>query len=141
MRDRGQPRDSGRALRRYADRQVIERATGSGLLVTAYQAAEQLGIRRSDLDHLVRTQWLRAAVWVQSNRYRRSTDPNATVQTVPLYRTAALDALRDHPAFDWDEIRATPRGRPSPLARLASRNADSPAVGAGARRPPAAERE
>jgi hypothetical protein len=120
---------------------VIERATGGGRLVTAHQAAEHLGIRRSDLNHLVRTQWLRAAVWVQSNRYRRSTDPAATVQTVPLYRAAALDALLTHPAFDWDEIRATPRGRPSPMARLAPPGADSPAAGGGAKCPPAAQRE
>jgi hypothetical protein len=41
-----------------------------------------------------------------------------TDQTVPLYRTIDPDALLEHPAFDWEEIRATPRGRRSALARL-----------------------
>ncbi|MFI1331008.1 hypothetical protein ACH4U7_12885 [Streptomyces sp. NPDC020845] len=35
-----------------------------------------------------------------------------------LYRLADLELLLAHPAIDWDEIRTTPKGRPSPLARL-----------------------
>ncbi|MGH3767978.1 MAG: hypothetical protein ACRDS0_14205 [Pseudonocardiaceae bacterium] len=109
---------SGRALRRYADRQVVERATVDGRLVTADHAAERLGIRRCDLDHLIRTGWLLAAAWVSSRDHRRSVDPTVRDQTVPLYRPTDLDALLDHPAFDWKEIRATPRGRRSALAYL-----------------------
>jgi hypothetical protein len=115
---RGHLRTNGRALRRYVDRQVIERATGDGRLITADHAEQRLGIRRSDLDHLIRTGWLQATARVDSSRHRRSIDPTVTEQTVPLYRTADLDALLEHPAFDWDEIRGTPRGRRSALARL-----------------------
>jgi hypothetical protein len=113
-------RHSGRALRRYVDRQAIERITVDGGLVTTDQAAERLGIRRSDVDHLVRTGWLQAAAWVNSSHHRRSIDSTVTDQIVSLYRTADLDALLQHPAFDWDEIRATPRGRRSGLACLAT---------------------
>jgi hypothetical protein len=97
---------------------VIERATGDGRLVTADQATQRLGIRRCDLNHLIRTGWLQATAWVDSSRHRRSIDPTVTGKTVPLYRTADLDALLEHPLFDWDEIRATPRGRRSALAYL-----------------------
>ncbi len=113
VRYRGRTRHSGQALRRYADRQAIERSTEDGRLVTADQAAELLGIRLCDVDHLIRIGWLQAAAWVHSSHHRRSTDPTATDQTVPLYQTADLDALLGHPAFDWEEIRATPHGRPS----------------------------
>jgi hypothetical protein len=116
---RGHLQTNGRALRRYVDRQVIERATGDGRLITADHAAHRLGIRRSDLDHLIRTGWLQATARVDSSRPRRSIDPTVTDKTVPLYRTADLDALLEHPAFDWDEIRATPPGRRSALAHLA----------------------
>jgi hypothetical protein len=125
---RGHLRHSGRALRRYVDRQAIELATVEGRrLVTASQAAERLGIRPCDLNHLIRTGWLQATAWVHSHRHRHGIDPTVTDidptvtdQTVPLYRIADLDALLDHPAFDWDEIRATPRGRRSALAQLAT---------------------
>jgi len=115
---RGRTRRSGQALRRYADRQAIERATVDGQLATADQAAERLGIRRSDLNHLIRLGWLEATARIPSNQHRRITLPAIADKTVPLYRTADLDVLLEHPAFDWDEIRATPRGRRSALAQL-----------------------
>jgi hypothetical protein len=87
------PRSSGRALRRYADRQVIERATGDGQLVTAELAAQRLGIRRTDLDHLIRTGWLRAAARIRASGNRRSADPTVADHIVPLYRTADLEAF------------------------------------------------
>jgi hypothetical protein len=96
----------------------MERATVRGRLATADQAAERLGIRRCDVDHLIRAGWLRATAWVDSSHSQRRVDPTVTDQTVPLYRTIDLDALLEHPAFDWEEIRATPRGRRSALARL-----------------------
>jgi len=58
--NRGRTRHSGRALRPNADRQVIERVTVDGGLLTASQAAERFGRRRSDVDHLIRTGWLQA---------------------------------------------------------------------------------
>lgn len=119
---RGHFRTNGRALRRYADRQAIERVTGDGRLVTADQAAQLLGIRRCDVDHLIRTGWLQATAWVDSSRHRRSIDPTVTDQIVPLYRTADVDALLDHPAFDWEEIRDAPRGSRSALAYLVTKS-------------------
>lgn len=108
MNNRGRTRHSGRALRPNADRQVIERVTVDRGLLTASQAAERFGRRRSDVDHLIRTGWLQAAAWVNSSHHRCSIDPTVTDQIVPLYRRADLDALLGHPAFDWGEIRATP---------------------------------
>lgn len=60
MNNRGRTRHSGRALRPNADRQVIERVTVDRGLLTASQAAERFGRRRSDVDHLIRTGWLQA---------------------------------------------------------------------------------
>jgi hypothetical protein len=37
---------------------------------------------------------------------------------MPLFRTGDLDILLTHPAIDWPQVRATPRGRRSPLAAL-----------------------
>jgi hypothetical protein len=115
---RGSAPHSGRALRRYADRQAIERATADGRLVTADYAAERLGIRRCDIDHLIRTGWLQATILIHASHHRRSIDPTVTDRTVSLYQTADVNALLEHPAFDWDEIRTTPRGRRSALAYL-----------------------
>ena len=117
---RGHLRTNGRALRRYVDRQLIERPTVDGRLVTADHAAQRLGIRRCDVDHLIRTGWLQATAWADSSRHRRSIDLTMTDKTVPLYQTADLDVLLEHPTFNWDEIRATPRGRRSALAYLAT---------------------
>ncbi|MGO4636102.1 hypothetical protein AB4225_35065 [Streptomyces sp. 2RAF24] len=44
--------------------------------------------------------------------------PRSWAPSVPLYRLGDLDVLLAHPAIDWQEIRATPKGRPSALARL-----------------------
>jgi hypothetical protein len=54
--------------------------------------------------------------WVRSSWQRRRSVPQ-----VPLFRSADLDVLLVHPAIDWDAVRSTPAGRPSPLARLAVR--------------------
>lgn len=41
---------------------------------------------------------------------------------VALFRVADLDVLRTYPAIDWNEVRATPTGKPSPLANLTTRS-------------------
>lgn len=107
----------GRALERFSDRAALERAMKDGRLLTRDAAAEYLQIRRSDLEHLVDAQWLEPTTWVHSGWQRRSSSPK-----IPLFRTADLDVLLAHPAIDWDEVRATPPGRPSPLAMLTARS-------------------
>ena len=125
MNNRGRTRHSGRALRPNADRQVIERVTVDGGLLTASQAAERFGRRRSDVDHLIRTGWLQAAAWVNSSHHRCSIDPTVTDQIVKLYRRADLDALLGHSAFDW--VRSAPHRVRHSSPRLSGhqiRNAD-----------------
>ena len=81
-------------------------------LVTADAAAEHMEIRRADFDHLVRLGML-----YPSRTHTKTVGRRRTVD-VPLYRTRDLDgALRDAPV-DWEEIRSTKPGKPSPLARL-----------------------
>lgn len=115
---KGYPLYCGRALEAFADRDALEAALRDGELHTADQAAEYLSIRRSDFDHLTRSGWLEEVDRVHSGWQRRREAP-----AVPLYRTGDLDVLLAHPAIDWAEVRATPRGRPSPLARLGTRAA------------------
>lgn len=115
---KGHPLYCGRALEAFTDRVALEDALRAGNLHTAEQAATYLSVRRSDLDHLTRSGWLEAVTRVHSGWQRRREAP-----AVPLYRTGDLDVLLAHPAIDWDDVRATPRGRPSPLAHLTARPA------------------
>lgn len=101
------------ALDVVADRQLVVDAVTVGQLYTADQAAARMRIRRADFDHLVRAGWLEEVTHVRSSWQRRSDPP-----TVPLYREGDLRVVLEHPAIDWDEVRSTPAGRPSPLVRL-----------------------
>ncbi len=103
----------GRALEAFADREALLAALAAGRLYTADEAAEYLRVRRSDLDHLTRAGWLTEVTRVRSGWQRKREYP-----AVPLFRAGDLDVLLAHPAIDWDAVRATPRGRPSPLAQL-----------------------
>ncbi|MFE4265392.1 hypothetical protein [Streptomyces sp. NPDC056883] len=105
----------GQALEDFADRAVLERAKHNGRLLDRTAAAKYLGIRACDFDHLTRAKWLRPQMWVHSGWQRRRDAP-----CVALFRLGDLDVLLVHPAIDWDPVRATPKGRPSPLARLTS---------------------
>lgn len=79
------------------------------------QSAARLSIRRSDWDHIVRAGWVHPAQWV-SVQFGTS---KAGAVDVPLYRTADVDAVpAAHPEIDWDAVRATPKGRRSPLAKV-----------------------
>jgi hypothetical protein len=104
---------SGRALERFTDRQALDAAAHSGRLHTKDQAAGYLQVRAADIDHLVRARWLQPVHWVHSSWQRRKDHPS-----VALFRRGDLDVLLAHPAIDWDDVRATPKGRPSALARL-----------------------
>lgn len=106
----------GRALERFEDRELLERARVDGRLHQRSGAAVVLGIRDSDFDHLVRARWVEPVTYVRSYYQSRRSAP-----TVPLYREGDLRVLLEHPGIDWDRVRATPKGRPSPLALLTAK--------------------
>jgi hypothetical protein len=124
---KGFPLHDGHTLETFTDSGAAAEATRAGQLRTADEAARYLRIRRADLDHLTRAGLLTPARWGHGPFDRRSTC------SVPLYRTADLDRITALPGIDWDEVRATPRGHRSPLARL-----PEPLPGPGGR--PAARR-
>jgi hypothetical protein len=88
----------------------------SGRLLTRDEAARHLRIRPSDIGHLIEAHWLEPVTWVRSSWQRRRSAPE-----LPLFRSADLDVLLGHPSIDWDAVRSTTAGRPSPLARLTAR--------------------
>ncbi|MCX4094837.1 hypothetical protein [Nocardia sp. alder85J] len=98
----------GRTLERFTDLATLGRAEARGQLLTAAGAADYLRVRVSDLSHVVGAKWLEPVKYGRS-RWR--------VQ-VALFRVADLDVLLTHPGIDWEAVRATPAGRPSPLAAL-----------------------
>ncbi|MEV7282895.1 hypothetical protein [Streptomyces sp. NPDC093111] len=110
---KGHPLYDGLAIEQFTDRTALDKARHDGRLLDRTAAARHLGIRDSDLNHLTRARWLRPALHVRSRHQPRSWAPS-----VALYRLGDLDVLLTHPAIDWDDIRATPKGRPSALARL-----------------------
>jgi hypothetical protein len=114
------PLYSGLDLDAFDDRQALATAAHDGRMLTADAASDYLKIRRSDFDHLTRTRWLEPARYGLSAWSRRRDRPD-----VPLYRAGDLDVLAHHPAIDWDAVRATPKGRPSPLSRLTRHATDS----------------
>jgi hypothetical protein len=117
----------GRALERFSDRAALDRALAAGRLLTRDEVAGYLQVRRSDVGHLVAAHWLEPVTWVRSGWQRRRSAPQ-----VPLFRAGDLDVLLAHPAIDWAEVRATPAGRPSPLARLTARPPKRTAARSGA---------
>ncbi|MGW5353345.1 3'-5' exonuclease [Streptomyces sp. NPDC004031] len=75
-------------------------------------AAQHLEIRRVDFDHCVQAGWI-APVSSTVRRYGVRRDVE-----VPLYQVGDLDSMLDLPGIDWEAVRATPPGRPSPLAEF-----------------------
>ncbi|WP_031467143.1 hypothetical protein [Sciscionella sediminilitoris] len=106
----------GRALERFTAGAALEHAITVGRHLTGDQAAEHLGIRRTDLDHLVRAGWLAPVAHVHSRWQPRRAQPE-----VPLYRIGDLDQLAEDPAIDWAAVRAVPKGARSPLRNLPAR--------------------
>ena len=114
---KGFPLYDGHALEAFTDAAAATEATWAGQLRTADQAARYLRIRRTDLDHLTRAGLLAPVSWCRGPYDRRGT------RSVPLYRTGDLDQLTTAPGIDWAAVRATPKGRRSPLVRLPGRPA------------------
>jgi DNA polymerase III epsilon subunit-like protein len=104
-----QPGRFGRFAVADLDRLAGDEAFMAGRLLGPNQAAERLELRRSAFDYVVAAGWLAAARYTQMQVTRRTTS------TVALYRAGDIDAVLDVPGVDWEEVRATPPGRPSPL--------------------------
>lgn len=98
------------------DADLLARAEQAGQLHTTDQAATVLGLRRCDVQHLVRAGYLPVATWVHHPMSRRS-------GLVALYRQADLDQIATTVELDLDAARHTPAGRRSPLAQLPTASA------------------
>ncbi|MBT2439829.1 hypothetical protein J7E93_06770 [Streptomyces sp. ISL-36] len=80
------------------------------------QAAERLGVRRADFDHMLRLSWVKPAEW----REVRFGTSRAGAVDVPMFRTVDIDALpATHPDIDWKQLRTVGKGQRSPLAAMA----------------------
>ncbi|MFJ9752530.1 hypothetical protein [Streptomyces chartreusis] len=100
----------GLTLERFTDRRKVARASTAGQLHTRDAAARILQLRASDLDHLLRAGLLTHAHTARSGWNKRG--------IVLLYRQVDLDRVTRSRRIDWDAVRATPKGRRSPLAAL-----------------------
>jgi len=109
------------AVATLAADEVLAETIAAARLLGPDQAAAHMEIRRVDLDALVDAGRLAAA-----GRIPRDVGRWSTVD-VPLYRAGDLDALLEDGTFDWEAVRATEKGRPSPLRALAPRR-DRPAA-------------
>lgn len=99
---------SGRSIAAFRDVAAFTEAAVAGRKLTSEQAAAYLRIRRLDFDRLVRAEWVKP-----SGSYQGQWS-----STVLVFRTGSLDALAADPRIDLAAVRATPKGRPSPLAAL-----------------------
>ena len=97
-----------------ADQELAEQVAADRLLGPD-QAAQLLEIRRVDWDCVVAAGWVTCAEIVDS---RRGT--HRWVQ-IPMYRTGDVEALKQLPWVDWDEVRAVKPGKPSALREFAHR--------------------
>ncbi|MEV0733397.1 exonuclease domain-containing protein [Polymorphospora sp. NPDC050346] len=103
------------------DEDLVEQVRQDRLLMS-HQAAQHLEMRTTDFRYLVASDLLapRKHTSVEVSRYRSV--------SVPLYRVGDLEALREHPAIDWEAVHAVKPGAPSPLRELARRPVDRAAV-------------
>jgi hypothetical protein len=108
---KGHPLYCGRSIAAFRDVEAFKAAAVAGRRQNSEQAAGYLQIRRVDFDHLVRAERIKSCGWYWGQWSSK----------VLLFRTGDLDALLADPAYDWPAVRATPRGRPSPLAALTRR--------------------
>ncbi|CAM3313654.1 hypothetical protein [Stackebrandtia soli] len=98
----------GRALETFDRPDLIGPAEETGRMLLIDDVAAELGVRRSDADHLVRAGLLTVHTATQT---RWGT-------WIYRYRRGDVLALLDDSRIDWDTVRTTPRGRRSPLAAL-----------------------
>lgn len=115
----------GRTLEAWApgDVEAIEAANVAGERLTVDRVTDRLGVRRSDVDALVRRGWLAPVDWARGPHTPKSRRPD-----VPLYRAGDLTGLLTDPTIDWDAARAVKAGARSPLATLPDRTQPDPAA-------------
>jgi hypothetical protein len=115
--DREYPVFDGRAIEAFSLRDdakdIVERAAITGASLMADSAANVLGIRRADFDHLVRAGLIQPVRIGRTGHWSKSRDPG-----LPLYRSGDVLDLLDLDHIDWAAVRATPKGKRSPLAKL-----------------------
>lgn len=107
---------SGRSIAAFRDAEAYRAAAVTGAQLNTDAAAKYMKIRRLDFEHLFRAGRIKAV-----GEYR-----GQWKSWVMLWRRGDLDALLADPAYDWPAIRATPKGRPSVLAKLPSATPRSP---------------
>lgn len=104
---------------RYAtvdvDRLAADAEFAARRLLGPEQAAGYFDVRRVDFEHAVAAGWITAATFSAMPVGRRSW------VSVPLYRAGDVDALREIPGVDWNEVRDVPPGRPSALRTFVRR--------------------
>lgn len=107
---------SGRSIAAFRDAEAYRAAAVVGAQLNTDAAAAYMKIRRPDFEHLFRAGRIKAV-----GEYR-----GQWKSWVLVWRRGDLDDLLADPAYDWPAIRATPRGRPSVLAKLPSATPRSP---------------
>ncbi|MER6723390.1 hypothetical protein [Streptomyces halstedii] len=110
---RGHTLYCGLTLEAFADRRKVERASRAGQLHMRDEAARVLELRDADFEHLVRAGLLTHSETTVSSWHKGT--------VVRLYRQADLERVLRSSRVDWAAVRATPKGRPSPLAALPTR--------------------
>lgn len=94
-------------------RDEIERANVAGERLIVDRVVDRLGVRRSDVDHLVALGWLAPVDMAHGPFTAKARRPD-----VPLYRAGDVTALLLSGDIDWDAVRAVSKGKRSPLATL-----------------------
>ncbi|MFF9786350.1 hypothetical protein [Streptomyces nigrescens] len=97
-----------------ADEELCERVAGDRL-VRADEAAGLLEIRASDWKLVVTAGWIAPATVGEARVGRRRWIE------VPYYRVRDVEALRELPGIDWEEVRASRPGAPSVLREFVAR--------------------
>lgn len=100
------------AVEQLAPDSELYREVRAKRLVAPAQACELLGIRRTEFDYLELAGLITARSSVEAEVSRR------IFRMVPLYLLGELDALREVPGLDWEQLTRLPRGAHSPLRKL-----------------------
>jgi hypothetical protein len=114
--DRKYPVFAGRSIEAMLATLTVEDVTAAaaaGVTVSSDQAAERLGIRRTDFDHAVRAGLIRPSRTVLTGYRSKRNDPGMWLFTV-----GSVDALAARADVDWPAVRGVRPGGRSPWAKL-----------------------
>ncbi|WP_280381413.1 3'-5' exonuclease [Nocardia wallacei] len=96
-----------------ADEDFLEQLRADRLVTADVAATQILDCARRHFDIAAEHGWLRPV------RYHDKEVGRYRTVAVPLYRTGDVEALLTRPGIDWEQVRACPKGRPSPLLAIA----------------------